>query len=215
MAAWRIAGSLEKLREQLNALFPNRSKTSDGGIGDGAHSSRASDHNPWYRGTVTARDFTHDPANGLDCTWLRDRLLASRDLRIKYIIWDRELTFGQNGPFRWKAQPYTGPNPHTGHLHLSVVAAPICEDRTPWALGPPTMRTLDVTTPRMTGDDVRAVQRVLRAWYGLPAGFVDGFYGPGTAEVVKRAQAGTPPLPRLVADGVVGPLTYRKLGLIK
>jgi hypothetical protein len=75
-------------------------------------------------------------------------------------------------------------------------------------------RTLEVGTPAMSGDDVRAVQRVLRAWYGLPAGFVDGVYGPGTAEVVKRAQAGTPPQPKLVADGIVGPLTYRKLGLI-
>ena len=47
----------------------------------------------------------------------------------------------------------------------------------------------------MTGDDVRQVQRVLRAWYGLPPSFVDGFYGPGTVAIVKRAQAGVPPQP--------------------
>jgi hypothetical protein len=75
-------------------------------------------------------------------------------------------------------------------------------------------RTLKVTTPRMTGDDVRAVQRVLRAWYSLPADFIDGHYGPGTERVVRRAQEGVPPHPKLTADGVVGPLTYRKLGLI-
>lgn len=76
-------------------------------------------------------------------------------------------------------------------------------------------RTLQLATPAMTGDDVRGVQRVLRAWYSLPAGFVDGEYGPATVAQVKRAQAGVPPHPKLVADGIVGPLTYRKLGLIK
>lgn len=74
-------------------------------------------------------------------------------------------------------------------------------------------RVLELTTPPMEGDDVRQVQRVLRAWYGLPTTFVDGFYGPSTVAYVRRVQAGTPPQPKLTADGAVGPDTRRKLGL--
>ena len=67
--------------------------------------------------------------------------------------------------------------------------------------------------PIMSGPDVAEVQRVLRAWYGLPESFVDEDYGPTTVTYVKRAQAGTPPTPALAADGEVGPNTRRKLGL--
>ena len=68
--AWRVAKSLLKLRDQINAHAPKRSKKSDGYIGDAAHASRSSDHNPWVKdgkmGVVTAADFTHDPAGGFD-----------------------------------------------------------------------------------------------------------------------------------------------------
>jgi peptidoglycan hydrolase-like protein with peptidoglycan-binding domain len=65
----------------------------------------------------------------------------------------------------------------------------------------------------MRGDDVREVQRVLARWYNLGPAWADGVYGPGTAEQVRRAQRGVPPEPKLDADGVVGPMTRRKLGL--
>lgn len=32
----------------------------------------------------------------------------------------------------WQWQPYTGPDPHTGHLYLSVVATPLCDDPQLW-----------------------------------------------------------------------------------
>src|SRR5262245_17692709 len=44
---WRVARALERMRAQINAAFPQRSKDSDGTIGDAAHASRASDHNAW------------------------------------------------------------------------------------------------------------------------------------------------------------------------
>lgn len=132
--AWRVARSLDVLLGQLNSLAPQRSKASDGGIGDAEHASRSSDHNPWVgpapdgKMLVTARDFTHDPAGGLDCNWLADTLIASGDRRIKYIIWNRRIWAGS-----WRV--YTGINQHTHHLHLSVVSFPICDDPTPWSLG--------------------------------------------------------------------------------
>lgn len=131
--AWRVARALDTLLSQLNTMAPRRSKVSDGSIGDAAHASRDSDHNPWYIvggvGVVTARDFTHDPAGGLDCHWLASRLVASRDNRIKYVIWNRQIWT----PSAWRS--YTGPNPHTSHLHLSVQPNASCDDTRPWNLG--------------------------------------------------------------------------------
>ncbi|MGI8308403.1 hypothetical protein [Saccharopolyspora hattusasensis] len=86
---WRVARSLETLRQQFNTAFPQRSKESDGGIGDTNHQNRTSDHNPWVGPAadglmlVTARDFTHDPDVGMDIDRLTDELAASRDNRIK------------------------------------------------------------------------------------------------------------------------------------
>jgi hypothetical protein len=125
---WRVARSLDVLLGQLNALAPNRSKVSDGSIGDLSHQNRDSDHNPWYGpGIVTARDFTHDPGR-LDCHSVAERLVANRDPRIKYLIWNRYIWSPAGG---WRR--YTGTNPHTSHLHLSVVASPLCDDTRLWA----------------------------------------------------------------------------------
>lgn len=128
---WRVAQSLQQLLAQLNALAPKRSKLSDGAIGDAAHATRTSDHNPWYvlggEHLVTARDFTHDPKGGLDCQKLANALTACGDKRIKYVIWNKRIWEG-----KWTA--YDGPNPHTKHLHLSVVASPLCDTGAPWVL---------------------------------------------------------------------------------
>lgn len=111
--AWRLAGSLITFRDQVNAAYPGRNKASDGTIGDSAHASRVSDHNPNSAGVVTAIDITHDPAHGLDIWKLAQALVASGDPRIKYIIVNRKIWEGA-----WHA--YSGSNPHETHMHLSV-----------------------------------------------------------------------------------------------
>lgn len=126
--AYRVANSLNVLLNQLNNMAPRRSKASDGAIGDPAHASRVSDHNPDRYGVVRARDYTHDPAGGLDCHWLADKLVRSGDARIKYIIWNRRIWQGS-----WSY--YSGTNPHTQHLHLSVVADSRADQTHPWNLG--------------------------------------------------------------------------------
>jgi hypothetical protein len=130
---WRLAKSLEKLRSQVNETWPRRSKASDGTIGDPAHASRTSDHNPNAAGVVCALDITHDPKNGVDAGKLADTLKLSRDPRIKYIISNRRIW---NPVISKDWRPYTGSNPHSKHVHISVVSDKKLYDAvTPWALG--------------------------------------------------------------------------------
>jgi hypothetical protein len=123
---WRLAGSLEKLREQINSRFPNRSKASDGTIGNEEHKARSSDHNAWIPdrdaegreiGVVSALDITHDPRNGVDTYKLAEALKASGDPRIKYIISNGRIWNPSVSP-NWRT--YSGKNPHTMHIHVSV-----------------------------------------------------------------------------------------------
>lgn len=139
--SWRVARSLDVLLGQLDATAPRRSKASDGAVGDTEHQSRsaASDHNPWYPkpngGIVTARDFTHDPAGGMDCNWLAATLVASRDSRIKYVIWNNRIIDSRPGNRPWQWVAYNGVNPHTKHLHVSVMDNASCDDPRAWNLG--------------------------------------------------------------------------------
>lgn len=127
----RAANSLNVLLGQIDAMAPNRNRASDGWIGDTNHQNRSSDHNPWYPppngGIVTARDFTHDPVRMAGHS-IANTLVVYRDPRIKYIIWNRRIWSPDLG---WRA--YDGPNPHTTHVHLSVVASPACDSMAPWA----------------------------------------------------------------------------------
>jgi hypothetical protein len=125
---WRVADSLRKLRDQVNAKFPGRKKDSDGTIGDTAHCPGSSDHCPNITegsvGIVTAMDITHDPAHGLDAGAVADILRLSHDPRIKYIISNGRIAnfkaLDGKPPFAWR--PYTGANSHHKHFHVSVEA---------------------------------------------------------------------------------------------
>jgi hypothetical protein len=110
--AWRLAKSLETLRTQLNNAHPNRSKASDGTIGDTAHSATVSQHNPNKAGVVTAMDITHDPAHGVDGQTLANQLIG--DSRTWYVIFNGRIHV--DGVW----QKYTGSNKHEKHVHIST-----------------------------------------------------------------------------------------------
>ena len=120
MTNWRLALGLEKLRSQVNARWSNRSKESDGSIGNAEHSARESDHNPDTDGVVKAIDITHDPLHGFDSYAFADMLMKNRDTRIKYVISNRRIGSGDIGPQPWIWRPYTGKNPHDHHCHISI-----------------------------------------------------------------------------------------------
>lgn len=211
---WRLAKSLETLRSQINALSPNRSKSSDGSIGDEAHASRSSDHNPWVDDrVVTAIDITHDPAHGVDSEELAETLRASRDTRIKFIISNRKIA-SFDKTWTWRA--YTGSNPHDHHVHISVRPEKALYDSVaPWKLtlnppadvvAAPAVPDLPVLRSGMSGPQVEALQKALN---GHGAGLkIDGDFGPATKAAVQKFQSTN----GLVADGIVGAYTWRKLG---
>ena len=138
--AWRIAESLKTLRTQINAAYPNRDKASDGGIGNAEHASRNSDHNPWVKdshgmGVVTAIDIDEDLASNIhSIEAIVSAIRASRDKRVKYIIYERRITVAGSDLQRWKA--YHGANAHEHHAHISVNSDPKLYDSTKaWDIG--------------------------------------------------------------------------------
>lgn len=157
--AWRVAESLEKLRAQIDALAPKRSTLSDGAIGDTDHTKRTSDHNPHcgapHDPTVTARDFTHDPENGADMHEIAEAIRVSRDGRVKYVIWDKRMfsSYKTSTHTAWTWRPYSGPNLHTVHMHVSVQCAPSKDSTRPWKI------TKGDWLSMATKEEVRAIVR--------------------------------------------------------
>jgi len=138
---WRSAQSIATLLRQVNQMAPRRNKASDGIIGDAAHATRDSDHNPWVldagKGVVTAIDITNDPRNGCSAEAIAERVRASRDPRVKYIIWNRRISHYQakDGVPPWEWRRYSGSNPHDKHVHISVRPEKALYDSTnPWSL---------------------------------------------------------------------------------
>ncbi|WP_222019981.1 hypothetical protein [Rhizobium laguerreae] len=138
---WRSAQSIATLLRQVNQMAPRRNKASDGIIGDAAHATRDSDHNPWVldagKGVVTAIDITNDPRNGCSAEAIAERVRASRDPRVKYIIWNRRISHYQakDGVPPWAWKRYAGSNPHDKHVHISVRPEKALYDSTnPWSV---------------------------------------------------------------------------------
>lgn len=228
--AWRNCNASLTLVSAINARWPNRDKASDGTIGDAAHASRTSDHNPWVKvdgvGVVRASDIDKD---GIDANWLAEELRklgAAGDPRLAgggYVIWNRRITSPDFS--RWN--PYNGPNPHTKHVHVSFSTNRAGFDSNAgWAfLGGPApapgapapapggikwgqrvsaplgSRTIGLGS---IGSDVAFVQR----WHGIKD---DGEFGYGTEGKVKETQRSN----GLAVDGVVGPRTWAVMGIGK
>lgn len=226
MATWKVAESLDRLLAQLNAIAPNRSKVSDGSIGDAAHAARTSDHDPWLvlsgQPLVSARDFTNDPAGGLNCAKLRDALVRARDSRVKYLIFNDQIISGSAGPAPWTARSYAyagpGRNRHEHHLHLSVVADERCRDASPWMLpglaggaATPAPTSGAVLRKGDSGPEVLRLQTILTTRYPAYAHWspLTDFFGDQTDAAVREFQRRS----GLVPDGIVGPLTRKALGL--
>jgi len=112
------------LLRQATAIAPKRMKASDGLLPSAAHlkANPTSDHN-----TGLAVDLTHDPKNGIDCAIVFEKL--KEDERVAYLIFNKKIwnrTYAKSGN-----RPYNGSNPHTKHLHISILSDK-SNDTSPW-----------------------------------------------------------------------------------
>jgi hypothetical protein len=109
---------------QATALWPKRKKVSDGLLPSSAHlaASPNSDHN-----TGLAVDLTHDPENGVDCAVIFENL--KEDKRVKYLIFNKKIWSREKK--RLGNRSYSGSNPHTKHLHISI-EPDMGSDTSPW-----------------------------------------------------------------------------------
>jgi hypothetical protein len=144
MTAWRAAGCLLELKQQLDAAYPDRPRDSDGFIASAAHHSQnpTSDHEarpdpndpdgPWV---VLAFDITTSPLSPQLAEDLR-LMGVHHDRRIKYVIWDQRIATARDN-YAWR--PYTPQtqghwvDPHTNHIHVSVINDPdVYDSHAPW-----------------------------------------------------------------------------------
>ena len=187
--AWRVMRSLLILRDQVNLIAPDRAKGADGTICDTNHPT-TSDHCPHYvkdvgPEMVTALDLTHDPAGGFDSYQFAEVLCIHRDKRIKYVISNHRI-FDTSGTDAWVWRPYSGVDPHTNHVHISVLDAPISDTDTQWNLeGFDDMDWYDRVPPGSTDNNNRTYSQCLtdvenlRNWLVGTEGSAPGPGAPG------------------------------------
>lgn len=205
---WYLAPSLVRLRDEVNRKWPNRSKVSDGTIGDPAHASRQSEHNPNSRGSVNAIDITNDGINV-------DALIgaAIRHPSTWYVI-SRGFIYSRR--YGFVKRPYTGSNPHDKHVHISILTTEAAEQNaTPWlrrgsfplpaghSFGTPESSTVHDGTS--SPDDEYNVKRI-QARLGISR---TGRFGTYTRVRVANWQLWK----GLAPTGRVGSVTWHRMGL--
>ncbi len=164
--SWRVSKALLTLRAEVEKAHPGRSKVSDGTVGDTSHSARVSDHNPDENGIVHAWDVTvwdGPDADNLDdvAQPLAEFLRAKRDPRTKYVIHRGQMfrSYDKPGIPAWTWSPYTGPNGHFHHVHVSVYG----DDGAPWGYpgttNPPPHPEDDMPTAKEIAEALRPVVR--------------------------------------------------------
>lgn len=144
MSDWELTVGLQHLRAQVDAAFPNRDKTSDGTIGDAAHQASTSGHNPddtpgskpeWdgdddNKPEVRSWDMDSDLRAGeVTAQQVVDHIrgLPKLDTVLRYMIYNRKIYEASNG---WNPRAYTGPSPHTEHIHFSGARTQAADNNT-------------------------------------------------------------------------------------
>ena len=119
MKAW-LSKAAVQMREQIDDSFADRSRKSDGWIGNEKHQNTKSDHNPLPdTGEVCAIDVDAKLCDQTEMSiYLAEqiRVAAKTDKRISYIIHAGKIASAKSF---WKFIKYRGINPHHRHIHIS------------------------------------------------------------------------------------------------
>ncbi len=127
-----LTRGLNSWRGEINDVFPNRDKTTDGWIGNLVHQGSSSGHNPDLTGNaefkdgdkkneVRAIDVDKDLRNPKFTMeqliqWLVTRARAGLYVPFRYFIFNGRIWHRKTG---WKTQKYNGSNKHDKHAHFS------------------------------------------------------------------------------------------------
>jgi peptidoglycan hydrolase-like protein with peptidoglycan-binding domain len=187
--AWRLAKSLSVLRTEIVARYPG---TTVWTIGDQAHASGYSDHNPNSTGVVCAIDVKAD--GGMSLQQFVMHLITNPHPNLRYVIYNRRIYQRKNG---WKAEIYYGSNSHEEHAHASVGNGPdgrstsSYDNTSTWRIANLGAAPTGIPTPTLRegaeGSAVLALQVYLNDV--LDTGLVeDGDFGPATTAAVRELQ---------------------------
>jgi len=155
---------------------------------------------------VNALDIT---ASGVDTSAIIAAVIAHP--ATNYVIFDRKIYSRKDG---FKAKVYTGSNPHTAHIHISILQTEAAEQSavswmTPKPAPKPVVKyNLTKVLKKGVGSKAKpdAAVKTLQSRLGMK--LIDGVFGSGTETAVKAFQRNN----KLKDDGVVGEKTARTLG---
>ena len=208
-----LAASLVRLRAEVNTRWPRRDKSSDGWIGDPAHATTKSEHNPDSKGCVHALDID---VTGIDRALLVRAAIAAP--ATWYVISNRVI---YSRAYGFRGRVYTGSNPHTAHVHISINLTASSEGwrgtwlpAAPAVVAPDRDRVVRLTAvqPGMRGPDVLEVQRALNTRYPGNLLIADGVFGSKTVAKYAAHQKALG-FTGADADGRPGTASLTKLGL--
>jgi hypothetical protein len=229
---WVKVKWLDPLFAAFNHVWPARQRAQDGTIGDAAHMTGVSGHNPDDTPGVQAerQDADTTPevragdvdARGVDMERAVQAVLhgpaAERD-RLIYIIFNHRIWRKANG---WRQETYTRDDPHDTHAHFSGDPA-ADENSAPWTsilnlLEEPDMEQSEKVTPatpdnNSVGDALNIAVQVRRiladndsaSGYGTPkpGSFMGKVYAAFTALAAKVDAITTEPISQEAVDAAV------------
>lgn len=148
MASWVLIPCLKQLFDDFDDAYPGRDHTTDGSVGDDAHSGSSSDHNPDESGNtphedsdskneVHAIDVDKDLGGGGsmedEVQGILARCRSGEEDRLHYIIFNCRIWEESND---WRERDYTGSNRHDKHAHFSACYETDREsDTSSWGIG--------------------------------------------------------------------------------
>lgn len=205
--AWVLTRGLNTVRAEFNTVFPGRDKASDGSVGDLAHQTGSSGHNPDRTGKaeykdgdakdeVRAIDVDRDLVPGSSIDWMElviqylvKKARAGGYIPFRYIIYKGRIWARSDG---WQTRTYTGANKHDKHAHFSGDYTQTADEWT-GSLGLASVRGGSAGGGDMLvskgdkGEDVKFWQYVLKDT-GNDPGEIDGDYGPKMEAAVNASR---------------------------